>query len=205
MQKKTTIICMAVAAFAALAAPTASAVQLKENGTTIAVGASITGKSSGETKFTAAGLTLTCSSTHARGTVTRDASGTIAGEIPVGGIALTGTGAGEDCTSNLGSFQPVMTSKLCLHIANGADTGTMTGCGGPIKFSLNITGVTTCKYQTASASGTIATAPNDAEVTASEQPIAEEAPNQFFCPDSAKIDTQWVLTTTDGTTLQFTT
>ena len=204
MQKKLILTCVAIAAFAAFTAPSASAANLKEAGLTLAPGASITAKGSGPTLFTAAGFNLACSSTHASATVTADAGGTIAGEIPVGGIELKGTGAGEDCTSNLGPFKPTMTSKLCLHINAGTDVGTMTGCGGNIKFSINFTSVATCKYLTASVSGTITTS-GDAEVSGLEQPVAEESPGTFFCPDSAKVDSQWVLTTTNGTTLQFTT
>lgn len=204
MHKRLIKACMAVAAFAAFAAPAASAANLKEAEVTIAPGASITAKGSGATLFTAGGITFECTSTHASGTVTADAGGTIAGEIPVGGVVLKGTGAGEDCTSGLGPFKPTMVSKLCLHLGPGTDAGTMTGCGGSITFSLVVTSLLTCKYTTASISGSITTAPKDAEINGREQPVIEVEP-KFLCPDTAEIDSEWVLTTTDGTTLQFTT
>lgn len=207
MNKKIIVACMAFAAFAAFAATPALAAQLKENGTLLSPGASITGKSTSQALITVAGgLTFVCTSTHVKGTVTKNNGSTIAGEIPVGGIELKGTGAGEDCTSSLGAFKPTMTTKLCLTISGGTDTGTMIGCGGSnVKFTVDFTSVATCKYQTASISGTIVTAPTDAEVIGSEQPVTGEEGNPFICPTSAKFDSTWVMSTTDGTTLQFTT
>ncbi|MGN6585889.1 MAG: hypothetical protein ACTHKT_00225 [Solirubrobacterales bacterium] len=206
MHKKIIMTCMAIAALAVFAAPSAIAAQLKEGGTAISPGASITGRSTSQVLITATGgITFACTSTHVVGTVTKNNGTVIEGEVPVGGLELKGTGAGEDCTSSLGAFKPTMTTKWCLRIGAGTDSGTMTGCGGPINFSVDITGITTCKYQTASVSGTIATAPNDAEVIGSEQPVTGESTNSFICPAGAKFDTTWVMTTTDGTTLQFTT
>jgi hypothetical protein len=206
MRKKIMTACMAIVAFAAFAATPAPAAQLKENGTLLAPGASITGQSTSQALITVSGgLTFVCTSTHVRGTVTKNNGTKIEGEIPVGGIELKGTGAGEDCTSSLGPFKPTMTTKLCLQINTGTDTGTMTGCGGNVRFTVDFTGASSCKYLTASISGTIATAPNDAEVIGSEQPVIGDETNSFFCPVSAKFDSSWVMTTTDGTTLQFTT
>ncbi|HWN73317.1 MAG TPA: hypothetical protein VNN15_05875, partial [Solirubrobacterales bacterium] len=149
MHKKIIMACMAITAFAAFVAPPASAAVLTENGTAVSVGASITGKSSGLAIITAGELSIVCTNTHVVGTVTANASGTIAGEIPVGGLKLPGTATGEDCTTNsLGPAKPTMTTKLCLHIAKGTDTGTMTGCGGVIKFALDLTSLgLTCRYQ----------------------------------------------------------
>jgi hypothetical protein len=204
MHKKIIMACLAATAFAACAASSAPGAQLKEAGSLVSPGASITGKSSGLAIITAGSLTFVCTNTHVRGTVTANTGTTIAGEIPVGGVELPGTDTGEDCTSSLGPAKPTMTSKLCLHIAKGTDTGTMTGCGGPARFSLDVTGLTTCKYKAETIIGTIATAPSDAEVSGFEQVVTLEETN-FFCPESVKIDSQWVMTTTDGTTLQFTT
>lgn len=204
MFKKMMMVCTAFAAFAGLAAPSASAAQLTENGTAVSVGASITGKSSGLAIITAGELSFVCTNTHVVGTVTANSSGTVSGEISVGGLKLPGTATGEDCTSSLGPGKPTMTSKLCLHIAKETDTGTMTGCGGVIRFALDLTSLgVTCKYQASNISGTIATVPTDAEVIGIEQRVVEEAPGSFLCPNEASIDTQWVMTTTDGTTLQF--
>ena len=205
MHKKIIMTCMAIAAFAAfVVTPAASSATLTEKGTAVSVGTSITGKSSGLAIITAGELSFVCTNTHVHGTVTANASGTIAGEIPVGGLSLPGTATGEDCTSSLGPAKPTMTTKLCLHIAKGTDTGTMNGCGGTIKFALDVTNIgLTCKYQANNISGTIVTAPTDAEVIGLQQVVTEEEPRSFLCPDEAKIDTQWVMTTTDGTTLQF--
>jgi hypothetical protein len=203
MHKKLIMACVATAAFAAFAVPPASAAQLTENGTAVPVGASITGRSTVQVKITSAAFTFECTSTHVVGTVTANSSGTIAGEIPIGGLSLSGTGPGGDCTSSLGSAKPTVTSKMCLHIAKGTDTGTMTGCGEVIRFKLDFTGVITCKYEAPSISGTILTGANDAEILGLEQAVIVESPAPLFCPKEAKIDTQWALTTTDGTTLKF--
>jgi len=161
MHKKIIMTCMAIAAFAAfVVTPAASSATLTEKGTAVSVGTSITGKSSGLAIITAGELSFVCTNTHVHGTVTANASGTIAGEIPVGGLSLPGTATGEDCTSSLGPAKPTMTTKLCLHIAKGTDTGTMNGCGGTIKFALDVTNIgLTCKYQANNISGTIVTAP----------------------------------------------
>jgi hypothetical protein len=205
MPKKIIMACMAIAAFAVFVmASAASAATLTENGTAVPVGASITGKSSTQVKITAGEFTFVCTNTHVVGTVTANSSGTIAGEIPIGGLSLPGTASGGDCTSNLGPVKPTMTTKMCLHIAKGTDTGTMTGCGGPIKFALDVTNLgIQCKYLAESITGTIVTVPSDAEVTGSEQRVVQEEPRSFLCPAEAKIDTQWVMTTTNGATLQF--
>jgi hypothetical protein len=209
MHKKIMMACMAIAAFAAfVVVPGASAASLMEGATVVPVGASVTGKST-DTKFTAGGNTVTCNNADMTGTVTANSGGTVAGEILAANTSFTGTGSGGDCTSEgLGPVKPSVNSKLCLHVAKGVDVGTVTGCAGaPVTFTLVITNLfnLTCRYETASVEGKITTAAEgkDAEVNLSEQFAAGEASNSGFCPSSGKLDMEFKLTTTNGTTLTF--
>jgi len=204
MHRKIIMTCAAIAAFAAFATPSASAANLKGGGVTIAVGSSITGVNVGNILFTAGNLTVTCSTAHVAGMVITDVGGTILVEVPPYTSHFTGTGNGGDCTSPLGDVTPTVTSRLCLHLSAGADVGTVTGCSGSgsVKFSLNITGVATCKYTAASVSSTIITT-GDAESVISEAPATEEG-GLFLCPDTDKLDMRFVWSTTSGPTLQFT-
>lgn len=207
MHKKITMSCVAIAAFAALVAPSASAANLKEGGTTVSVGASIKGKNTAGSNplLTSAGsLVFNCTSVEMSGTVTADSGGTIGGEIPAGNVLFKGTGSGEDCISALGDVKPTVNSKLCLHV-NNSDTVTVVGCGGNVTISVDVTGVTTCKYVAASVSGEITTgAAGKGGINIVEQPMVEEEV-KFVCPDSARFDMEFYLTTTDGTGLEFTT
>ena len=211
MHKKLMMACMAIAAFAAFVmAPAASAATLTENGVAVPVGASITGQSS-ETKFTSSATTVTCSSAHMSGTLTAN-GGTVAGEILAANTSFSGTAAGGDCTStnNFGPVTPTVKSKLCLDVAKGTDSGTVNGCVNekgepqPITFILDVTNFgISCAYQVNSIAGTITTAPEDAKVNISEQPAPIEAGQNFLCPPEGKLDMEFTLTTTDGTTLLF--
>ncbi|MGN6586940.1 MAG: hypothetical protein ACTHKT_05635, partial [Solirubrobacterales bacterium] len=94
MHKKLMMTCMAIAAFAAFViAPAASASPvLTENGTAVAVGASIEGKNTGEAIFTTTAGNVNCSSAVLKGTVTKNSGTKITGEIPVGSATYKGTG-----------------------------------------------------------------------------------------------------------------
>jgi hypothetical protein len=212
MHKKIIMTCMAIAAFAAfVVAPAASGATLTEptaGGVIhhVAVGSSITGEAS-ETKFTAGNSTVTCASAHMSGTVTANSNGTVAGEIAALNPLFTGTGSGGDCTSNgLGPVKPTVNSKLCLHVAKGTDTGSVTGCAGaPVTFTLDVTNLgLQCKYEKASIAVLITTEPADAEVLVEEGQIAKkEAGGSFFCPEQGELDMEFRLTTTTGQTLTF--
>jgi len=207
MHKKLMMACMAIAAFAAFViAPAASGAVLTEGGVPVAVGSSITGKAT-ETKFTAGTSTVTCSNADMSGTVTANAKGTVAGEILAANTSFTGTATGGDCTSsNLGPVKPTVISKLCLHVEPTTDEGMVTGCGGVVTFKLDVTNLgITCAYSTASVKGTITTEADkkDAEVNVFEQPALRETGQNIFCPSEGKLDMEFVLTTTNGTTLTF--
>ena len=209
MHKKIIMACIAIAAFTAFAASSASAAHLRESNTTgetLGAGASITATNVGNVLFTG-GFNVNCTSAHMSGTVTKDENGAITAEIPALNPTFAGTGAGGDCTSSLGSVNWTMNSKLCLNLPANTDNATITGCGVNVTFSLNVTGVGTCKYTAANIAAVITTdkpeLPKDAEVNISSQPFAEEG-SLFFCPSAGQLDMEIVLTTTSGTTLVFT-
>lgn len=197
MHKKLMMACMAIAAFAAfVVAPAASASPiLTDEGQPLAVGTSITGKNTGETRFTG-GFEVKCSVAHFTGTL-KSAGTPIKGEIPVGGANFTGTGAGGTCTSALGNTTVNVTSKICLETVAATDNVNVSGCGGVITFDLTAAGIT-CKYSTASLTGTYITNA-EATVNLSEQPATEENHELFFCPDTGKIDMDIDLYTTGAT------
>ncbi|MGN6588616.1 MAG: hypothetical protein ACTHKT_14280 [Solirubrobacterales bacterium] len=199
MHKKLMLACMAIAAFAAFViAPVASATPVLTEGTTaVAVGSSIKGTNTGATKFTAStGTVVECSHAEFKGTVTKNSGTKITGEIPAGSSSFSGSAAESKCTSGLGAVS-VSTGKLCLETA-ASDAVTVTGCGANVTFVLTIAGIE-CPYATASVSGTYSTT-GDATVNVSEQ-TATRSNSNVFCPASGKIDMDFDLTTTAGTTL----
>ena len=207
MHTKIITACLAIAAFAAFgAAPSASASNLTESGVTVKAGASITGTST-LIRFIAGSNTLACTHAHMSGTVTADASGTIAAEIAAFNPVIGGTDTGTDCTSSgLGPVKWTVNSRLCLHVPNKTDFGTVTGCAGaPLTFTLNLTNLTTlCHYEKATLGVEITTAPVDAAVRARPGEVAKgEFPNSIFCPAEGELEMEFTLTTTDGTTLIF--
>ncbi len=194
------MVCMVLAVFSALAAPAASASpELTENGNTVPVGASIKMTNTGSFLYTlGSGFPVECTHAEIKGQVTKNNGTSIAIEVPALVPTFSGTGTTSDCTSPLGSVRLTVTSKMCF-ASIAVTLITVTGCGGNITYSLHITGATTCKYSTASMSGTLP-ANTNARVELSGQEAKLSEPN-IFCPSSAKIDGTLDLTTTDGTAL----
>ncbi|HET9677323.1 MAG TPA: hypothetical protein VFP21_07465 [Solirubrobacterales bacterium] len=208
MHKKLMLACMAIAAFAAfVVAPAASATPvLTENGVAVSNGASIKGTNTGNTLFTIQGFKEPVECTHAefKGTLTANTGTTIAGEIPQStgaNYTFSGTGAGGDCTSPIGDIKPTLISALCLHAAKGSDNVTINGCGSnPVTFRLDSTTGLTCNYSVSFLTGTYSTT-GDATINLSEQEAVLEKNESFLCPGAGKLDMDFDLYTTDGTTL----
>jgi hypothetical protein len=217
MRTKIITACMAIAAFAAFViAPVASASPtIFEGATALAVGASVKGTNTGDTLFTGSGgITVRCSHAELKGTITQNGGEPeqIKGKVPKTSGAtehtdalFTGTGTSGDCTSPLGAVKPTVTSDLCFETLKGTDNITITGCAvKAVTFSLIVTGATTCKYTTATVVGedvvgTFSTT-GDATVNVQEKEAKLAEPN-IFCPSTGKLDMDFDLTTTDGTTL----
>ena len=203
MHKKLIMACLAIAAFAAfVVAPAASASPtLTSNGVSVPVGTSITGTSTGEAIFTGP-FDVRCHA-HLTGIVTQNNGTSIKGEIAAHNGVFTGTGTNNDCTSALGSVKVTVTSKLCMETLVGTHNIKVTGCGAaPVTFDLTVTGIASpCRYSTPSVTATFTTNA-DATVTLVEQ-IAKEEPEfaSVFCPNEGKLDMDFDLYTTDGTTL----
>jgi hypothetical protein len=206
MHKKIMLACMAITAFAAFViAPTASASPvLTENGSALAVGASIKGTNISETLFTAStGAIVRCTKAELKGSVTGNSGTVIKGTIPVGGAVFSGTGVGSpvaDCTSDLGDVRVTVTSELCLETVTKSDNVTITGCSGnPVTFTLHITNTgSECKYSTSTVLGTFVT---NASATVKVTEQSAGLVSGFLCPSSGKLDMHFDLTTTDGTAL----
>jgi len=201
MHKKFMLACMAIAAFSAFViAPAASATTLTSNGKVVPVGTSVTGLNEGVTKFVSEALTVECDHDHLTGTVTKNNTEHVVGEIPIGWAKFNGTGASTDCTAgNLGSAKVTVTSKLCI-TAGASDILTVTGCGGNVVFDLEVTGLGNCKYSVASITGTYTT--NTSPVSGSIfEKGAARIEGGFFCPPEGKLTMVFNLYTTDGTPL----
>lgn len=208
MHKKLMMACMAIAAFAAFAMPSAASASptltdLTLPGgvvDTVKVGSWVVSTNVGVTKFTGS-VTVECSSATLKGTVTENSGSSFKGEIEPANASFTGTATGGDCTSTLFNSPAKVTvnSKLCLASVKGTDNVTTTGCGKNVSFTLTLTGNGPCKYETSSVSGSYVTntQPNPAEVTVSEQE-SKLVEGGFFCPSSGKLDMVFKLETTDG-------
>jgi len=201
MHKKLMLACMAIAAFGAfVVAPSASATTLQEGINIVPVGSSITGKNiNGNTKFTSSLFNVECTTAHLKGTVTQNnGTGEVRGEVPLGSASFTN--AGGPCTSGAGPTDVAVLSKICLETstAGGADNIKVTGCGGNVRFTLNVTGLADCIYSQASLTGTFTTGTAVGSLT--EASAAREGTN-FLCPSTGKLDMTIELTTTDGTKL----
>jgi len=204
MNRKLTMACIALAAFAAFViAPAASASPvLTHEGKVVPKGTKIiiTLKGGTNAVFTSP-VTVTCSKAFLTGEVTKNESNVVEGKIAAGsanfGNAITETvtfppfvihRVFHECSSNLFGAPTAVTvnSALCLKVsASPADTVVTTGCGANVVFTLNLTGNGPCKYSTASVSGTFTTGSHS--ITMSEQE-AKKIEGGVFCPSNGKLD-----------------
>jgi len=203
MQKNLIAACLTVAAFAVLvvaSSASASPVLTNAKGQPVPVGTEIHVTAVGNGVFTG-GFNITCTGGEGSGKVTMNSGTKIKAEIASGGIKLTGTGAGGDCTSALGNVSAALTSKICGETITGTDEVLATGCGANLVATITVTNSITCKYETASMKGTFLTAPNDAQGTISEQPAKRAAGSSFLCPAEGKLDVSLAESINTGETL----
>lgn len=192
------LVCAAMVALAAYAAPTVSASPvLTQGGVAVAVGTSITAKNTSTAALT---TVFGCSTVHFRGTVAANTGTQFKGEVP-GGLALfTSTGASGDCTSLSGDARITVNSNLCFESVKGTHNVTFTGCGGgSVTFTATFTQGFVCKYKATSVTGAFVTNAN-ATTNITEQPVALEE-GGFLCPSSSKLDVHLDWYATDGTVL----
>jgi len=90
-------------------------------------------------------------------------------------------------------------SELCLATIKGTDNVTTTGCGGDIIYTKEFTGLGSCKYETASVSGTYLT--NAAATLNVAQQETKLVEGGAFCSASEKLDVDFDFYTTAGTQL----
>ncbi|MGN6586075.1 MAG: hypothetical protein ACTHKT_01205 [Solirubrobacterales bacterium] len=200
MHKKIIMACMAIAAFAAFViAPVASAAEsptLTSEGVSVPKGTKITGTNTGEAKFTGGGTTVSCDHVILTGEVTKNEKGIIEGKITT--RDYNGTGTSTDCTSNLFNAPVGVTvGSLCTKTAAvPADVTVTTGCGAAVTFTLNFTGVATCKYSRSEVTATFTTGASPVTVNPEEESKLVEGGS--LCPAAGKLDMTYDLWT-DGT------
>jgi hypothetical protein len=195
MHKKPTMACIAlVAIMVFVVAPTASASPaLTDNELLLPPGTSMQTRSTGEFKVEGA-FSVSCTNTVLNGTLTGNTGTKIKDEVPVGSASFTGTGTGGDCTSALGATKVTVNSKLCMETVTSTDNVVITGCGGNVTFTLEVTGTGACKYSTASITGTFKTNAA-ATVNVAKQPAKKEE-GGFFCPAEGALSVDWDWYTT---------
>ncbi len=202
MRKKLVIMCAAIAALAAfVVAPAASASPaLTSEGKSVAVGTTVKGSNTGVFKFqsSAGGYTIECSSVSLDATITGNSGNKIQLESAVGGFVTSGTGPSGDCTASWGPAK-LAWGKMCFATIEKTDNVSVTGCGGNLTLTTNITGTADCLYAAASGTGTFTTGA-DAKITVSSLPeVLQES--SFFCPTEVKFSMVFDLTTATGGTL----
>jgi hypothetical protein len=201
VRKKLIMACAAIAAFAAVViAPVASASPiLTSEGKAVAAGTEVKGTNTGNFVFSGpGGYTINCAQASLAAKVTGN-SGTQIQLEAAGGLATSGTGASGDCTASWGPAT-LTWSKMCLSTVPKTDNLSITGCGGEILLTTNITGIITCKY----AAGTVAaTFPTNADATfrLSSLPMKRVEGESIYCPLEVAFDLDLDLTTTAGGTL----
>ena len=166
----------------------------------VAVGTEITGKNVNNVSFTGA-FGVTCSNVDLTGKITENVGNSIKWEILIGGASVLGTAANNDCTTGFGAASVTVNSRLCFTANGAADAVEFTGCAtNPVTFTVNVTAMKPCKYNTTKVLGSHTTSPMDAEMTFVEEEAKLEE-GAAFCPTSGKLDMVLALTTKTGGTL----
>jgi hypothetical protein len=133
----------AIAAFVVAPAASASPV-LTSEGKAVAVGAEIKGSNTGTFRFETSGYSVECPSVNMVAKLTANTGTHIGIEVGEGLFTSTGTGAGGDCTTNLGS---AAMGEMCLTSIAKTDLFSVTGCGVEgVTMTTTITGMGACKY-----------------------------------------------------------
>jgi hypothetical protein len=170
---------------------------LTNGGVAIPVGTDLTGKNTGEIRFTTGPFVLTCTAANLTGKITTNSGNQFAMEVPAGAFTFAGTGGGN-CTSTQGAYS-VSWGTLCLQTITKTDNISITGCSGaPATSTTTISGGIVCKYSIASLTATFQTT-RDATVNVAEQGVRNE--EGFACTSPYKLDFDLDLTTLAGGTL----
>lgn len=222
MSKKLITACMALVAFAAFILPaTASAANsphLTSNGVLVPKGTSLYGTAT-DTLFTTTGGSTQVTCLHAKmtGTVVKNESTIVEGEVPKGNALFWGDGAVsshnglEECTGSFGNAFVTVVTALCVRsdTTMAADevqvNGGACGTGGKAKFIIGSTTAGECEYEaTGAVKGTYTT--NSTPVTMTTEDNSTGSGSKlirggFLCPTSGALAMTFSLETTDGTGL----
>ena len=222
MRSKLIAACLGLAAFVAFAAMPALATAkntplVVENGTAVATGTKIQATNVGITKMTTSLGTIECSTAILTGTLTKNTTGTVEGNITsakFGGTGALQAGAEEpECTTKaiLGGDTTVTPSTAtnglpwCIRSTEAMATDEFQVRGNEcakaaraIRFALDVTGIGTCTYERSSAEpipGTSTTSTTDSVLSISEVNFPAVAGNPFGCPGSGKLDMSFTMET----------
>jgi len=230
MRSKLFAACLSLVAFAAFAVPSLASASntplVVENGTALATGTKIEGVNVGVTKMTTSIGTIECSTAIMTGTLTKNTTGTVEGDIETaqfGGTGAKAAGADEpECTTKafLGGDTTVTPStgtnglNWCLRSTSTMAThefqlrgNACTSASRPIRFALDVTGIGTCQYERSTAvPGTHTTSTTSSTLSISEVEFPAVSGNPFGCPSNGKLDMSFQIRTSGGgTTLGITT
>ena len=202
MHKKLIMTCAAIAAFTAfVVAPVASASPvLTSEGKAVAVGTKVNGNNTGIFKFQGSNeYTIECSSMSMATSVIVNSGSKIELEALAGAVVNKGDATGEDCTASWGPAKMTW-GKMCFTATKGSDNLSITGCGGEVILTTNITGTSSCQYAVSSGTATISTG-EDATFNVSSLVVKKTEGSGFFCPSEVQFTMTFDLTTSSGGTL----
>ena len=201
MQKKLIMVCAAIAALTAFAAPSVASASpvLTNGGVAVAVGTEVKGNNTGLFQFSNGAYSVTCSAANLSAKVTSNSGTQIRLEAAPGAFTTTGTGTSGDCTTPMGPSTQTW-GKLCFETVAKTDTLSVTGCGSAVTMTTNITGVVICQYTAASIKATFPTNA-DATLALSSVPLTRTEGSGAFCPSEIVFSLDFDLTTTGGGTL----
>jgi len=207
MRRKLLVTPAALLAFAAFivlpAVASASPALTSPLGTLAPVGTKFKGTTIGATKMTLSnGATLECTAGVNSGVLLKNTGTFIEGEIQT--LEVSGTAAGGDCTSSMGSFKVTTTPgnglPYCMKTAKTADQleirgGSCSSAARPITYLVDFTSLgVACDYERSTPIlATFTTAPTDATATENEVLFKLAAGSSFVCPAEAKLDASMTL------------
>jgi hypothetical protein len=201
MHKKLILAFVALAVFITSPAALASPVLTSSPGVKVPVGEEIKWTNTGD--YLGTGLegnpSWKCTGVDLQFKLTENSGVSIRGEAAAGSAKLTGTGAGGDCTSAAGNVAWTFNSALCFSTV-AKDQIQVTGCSGSIFYTLDTTGVGSCKYSMASMTGTFPTVFQDATVGLPNLQ-GSKVEGGFFCPSKDNLDLHFDLVTSAGGTM----
>ena len=205
MYKKLMLACMAIAAFSAIAASSASAAVLTHpTGTVASAGIGIKATNVGESHFVSSLGNITCNNNTMAGTLhSNSTAGGVTGEIT--SASFKGSAAGEECTGTGTRTTNVTVTGLpwCVKSLTGDNFevrgGACTSAPSNITFTLDVTGLANCSYAKTSIAGT-ATTDTTGDAILSISNVEVQKTGGILCPSPGELTMSFTLETNSVTT-----